>query len=148
MTKNKATLCLDRDGAIATVTINRPAQRNAINFAMWQELKRLAAEIEVDDQIRALIIRGAGGEAFSAGADIAEFEQCRNNSTQARVYSEAFDGAFDAIWDLGKPVIAMIQGFCVGGGLELACCADLRIALARFCWPPGCLDPSTLCVWV
>ena len=128
MTKNNATLYLDRDGAIATVTINRPAQRNAINFAMWQELKRLAADIETDDQIRVLIIRGAGGEAFSAGADIAEFENCRSNSTQARVYSEAFDGALDAIWDLGKPVIAMIQGFCVGGGLELACCADIRIA--------------------
>src|SRR5215471_14644825 len=121
-------LYLDRDGAVATITINRPAQRNAINYAMWLELKRLAGEVETDDAIRVLIIRGAGEEAFSAGADISEFETRRNDSSQARVYSEAFDGALDAIWDLGKPVIAMIQGFCVGGGLELACCADLRIA--------------------
>src|SRR5215467_3161327 len=128
MTKHNDSLYLDRDGAIATITINRPAQRNASSYSMWQELKRLAAEVEADEQIRVLIIRGAGGEAFSAGADIAEFEKYRNNSAQARIYSEAFDGGLDAIWDLGKPVIAMIQGFCVGGGLELACCSDLRIA--------------------
>jgi len=121
-------LFLDRDGAVATITINRPAQRNAINYWMWQEMKGLAGEIEADEGIRVLIIRGAGEEAFSAGADISEFETRRNDSKQAHVYSEAFDGALDAIWDLGKPVIAMIQGFCVGGGLELACCADLRIA--------------------
>ena len=128
MSDEKAKLYLERRGAIATITINRPAHRNAISYDMWLELKRLASQINIDDEIRVLIIRGAGGEAFSAGADIAEFEKCRNDSTQARAYSEAFDGALDAIWDLGKPVIAMIQGFCVGGGLELACCADLRIA--------------------
>src|SRR5215469_107488 len=109
MSKQNGELYLDRDGAVATITINRPAQRNAINYAMWLELKRLAGEVEADDGIRVLVIRGTGEEAFSAGADISEFETCRNDSKQARVYSEAFDGALDAIWDLGKPVIAMIQ---------------------------------------
>src|SRR5215469_12969201 len=128
MAEKMSNIYLERSGGVGTITINRPAQRNAISQDMWLELKRLAAVVDADDEIRVLIIRGAGGEAFSAGADIAEFDKCRNDSAQARVYSDAFDGALDAIWDLGKPVIAMIQGFCVGGGLELACCADLRIA--------------------
>jgi len=128
MFDEKAKLYVERRGRIATITINRPGQRNAISYDMWVELKRLAAAVDADDEIRVLAIRGAGGEAFSAGADIAEFDKCRNDSAQARVYSDAFDGALDAIWELNKPVIAMIQGFCVGGGLELACCADLRIA--------------------
>jgi enoyl-CoA hydratase len=121
-------LYIDRDGPIATITMNRPEHHNAINFAMWSELNGLVAEVTSDDEIRVLVIRGAGTAAFSAGADIAEFEKTRNDSAQARIYSEAFDGAMDALWALGKPVIAMIQGFCVGGGLELACCTDLRIA--------------------
>jgi enoyl-CoA hydratase/carnithine racemase len=128
MSDQEFNLCLDRRGSIATITINRPAQRNAISYDMWLELKRMAARVEADPDLRVLVIRGAGGEAFSAGADIAEFDKRRNDSTQARIYSDAFDGGLDAIWELGKPVIAMIQGFCVGGGLELACCADLRIA--------------------
>jgi enoyl-CoA hydratase/carnithine racemase len=128
MSEEKGNLYLDRRGPIATITINRPDQRNAISYNMWLELKRLASRVNDDADIRVLVIRGAGADAFSAGADITEFDKCRNNSAQARVYSDAFDGALDAIWDLGKPVIAMIQGFCVGGGLELACCADLRIA--------------------
>src|SRR5215470_8559738 len=128
MSDHELNLCLDSRGSIATITINRPAQRNAISHDMWLELRRLANQVDADPEIRVLVIRGAGGEAFSAGADIAEFDKCRNDSTQARIYSDAFDGALDAIWELGKPVIAMIHGFCVGGGLELACCADLRIA--------------------
>src|SRR5215471_14164497 len=128
MSNQEFNLCLDSRGSIATITINRPAQRNAISHDMWLELRRLANQVDADPDLRVLVIRGAGGEAFSAGADIAEFDKCRNDSTQARIYSDAFDGALDAIWELGKPVIAMIQGFCVGGGLELACCADLRIA--------------------
>lgn len=119
---------IEQTGSIATMVINRPSQRNAINYEMWREISRLAERIESDETVRVLIIRGAGDEAFSAGADIAEFETKRNNSAQARTYSQAFDGALDAIWAISKPVIAMIQGFCVGGGLELACAADIRIA--------------------
>ncbi|MGH9763926.1 MAG: enoyl-CoA hydratase-related protein [Blastocatellia bacterium] len=126
--ENKEHIFLERRGPVATIVVNRPLVRNAINYAMWRVIRRFAADVESDQSIRALILRGAGGEAFSAGADIGEFERCRNDSKQARVYSEAFDGALDAIWNLGKPVIAMIDGVCVGGGLELACCADIRIA--------------------
>jgi len=128
MAESQPKLYLKQRGPIATIMINRPEQRNAINSEMWLALKRLAAQISAHDETRVVIIRGAGEEAFSAGADIAEFDTLRNNSTQARAYSETFDGALDAVWELNKPVISMIRGFCVGGGLELACCTDLRIA--------------------
>jgi enoyl-CoA hydratase/carnithine racemase len=124
----ESTLYLERRGPVATIVINRPAQRNAISYAMWLEIGRLTREIAAADEVRAVVIRGAGEEAFSAGADISEFDRYRNNSAQARRYSEAFDGAMDAIWALDRPIISMIRGFCVGGGLELACCTDLRIA--------------------
>jgi enoyl-CoA hydratase len=128
MADRRRSAYLERRGPVATITINRPEHRNAINAEMWLEIKRLADEINQSDETRVVIIRGAGDEAFSAGADISEFERLRNNSTQGRAYSETFDGALDAVWDLNKPVISMIRGFCVGGGLELACCTDIRIA--------------------
>ncbi len=128
MTDPNKSVYLDQRGAIATITINRPEHRNAINAEMWLEIRRLAAEINQSEETRVVIIRGAGDEAFSAGADISEFDRIRNNSTQGRAYSETFDGALDAVWELSKPVISMIRGFCVGGGLELACCTDIRIA--------------------
>jgi len=128
MTEQQSRLYLEQQGPIATIVINRPGQRNAISYDMWLELKRLAGEIRASEEIRVVVIRGAGAEAFSAGADITEFDERRNNSSQARAYSEAFDGALDAVWELDKPTISMIRGFCVGGGLELACCTDLRIA--------------------
>ncbi len=128
MAQAQSKLYLEQRGPIAVIVINRPEQRNAINAEMWLELKRLAGEINAHDETRVVVIRGAGEEAFSAGADIAEFDALRNNSAQARVYSETFDGALDAVWELNQPVISMIRGFCVGGGLELACCTDLRLA--------------------
>ncbi len=128
MAEPQKSVYLERRGLIATIIINRPEQRNAINAEMWLELKRLAEEINELEETRVVVIRGAGEGAFSAGADIGEFDRLRNNSTQGRAYSETFDGALDAVWALNKPVISMIRGFCVGGGLELACCTDLRIA--------------------
>ncbi|HEY7676988.1 MAG TPA: enoyl-CoA hydratase-related protein [Candidatus Methylomirabilis sp.] len=119
---------VDRKGAVATVVFNRPAQRNAFNFAMYHEIHRLAGDLEADRSVRVVVFRGAGTEAFAAGADIAEFETHRSTSAQARRYAAAFEGAMDAVEALGKPTIAMIAGACVGGGLEFATCMDLRIA--------------------
>lgn len=113
---------------IATVILNRPEQRNAINSQMWAELRDLAPALDNDDSLRVIIFRGAGESAFSAGADIREFETVRHDSSSALNYSEKFDGAMDAVAAIGKPTISMIRGFCVGGGLELATCTDLRIA--------------------
>lgn len=121
-------ILIERDGPIATVILNRPQQRNAITFAMWLQLQERARALDADPDVRAVIFRGAGEAAFSAGADIAEFEAHRNNSTLAREYARAFDGALDAIAAIGKPTLSLIRGFCVGGGLELTTATDLRLA--------------------
>jgi enoyl-CoA hydratase/carnithine racemase len=121
-------ILLERQDQIATIILNRPERRNAINTAMWTRLIELARELDADDSVRVIILRGAGNTAFSAGADISEFETSRNNSTNAKKYAEKFDGALDAVASIGKPTLSMIRGFCVGGGLELASCTDIRIA--------------------
>jgi enoyl-CoA hydratase len=127
-------ILLEHDGPLARVILNRPERRNAINMAMWGQLAGLARELDADPHVRAVIFRGAGEAAFSAGADIAEFETQRSNPAQARAYAETFDGALDAIAAIGKPTLSVIRGFCVGGGLELATATDLRLAAsdARF----------------
>src|SRR5690349_7660976 len=96
---------------IATVILNRPEHRNAITTSMWAELMELAHTLDADDTVRVVVFRGAGDNAFSAGADIREFETVRNNSTNARKYAESFDGAQDAIAAMGKPTISLIRGF-------------------------------------
>jgi enoyl-CoA hydratase/carnithine racemase len=128
------TILLERGDGVATVTLNRPRQRNAINLAMWTRLTEIAHELDADPQVRVVIIRGAGESAFSAGADIAEFETVRGTARQAAQYAAMFDGALDAIAAIGKPTLSLIRGFCVGGGLELASATDLRLAAddARF----------------
>ncbi len=127
-------LLVERKGAIATVVLNRPAHRNAVTLAMWKRLAEISRELDADPGVRAVVFRGAGEAAFSAGADIAEFETCRNSSAAARGYAEAFEGALDAVAAIGPPTISLIRGFCVGGGLELAASTDLRVAAddARF----------------
>ena len=123
-------ILLAYDGPIATVTLNRPGQRNAINLAMWARLTEIALTLDADPQVRVIVLRGAGDNAFSAGADISEFETQRSNPTQAAAYARVFDGALDAVAAIGKPTLSLIRGFCVGGGLELASATDLRLAAA------------------
>ena len=120
-------ILLERRDGIAYVTFNRPEQRNAINYAGWLELQRLAAELGSDDSVRVVVFAGAGEKAFSAGADIVDFEEHRDNGAKARRYAEAFDGALTAIGELPKPTISRIHGFCVGGGCEFATTTDIRI---------------------
>lgn len=121
-------ILLDKRNGIATVIINRPAQRNAVTYAMWGRLTALVAELERDPEVRVVILRGAGTQAFSAGADIAEFEEQRKNSAMARTYHKAVEEALEAVAHFPRPTIAMVAGYCMGGGLELATAADLRIA--------------------
>ena len=121
-------ILLRREAAIATVTINRPAQRNAISFAMWGQLTELMRQLDSDRDIRCVVIAGAGEEAFSAGADISDFEQYRSDSERGRVYNRAVDGLLQTVAEMGTPVISMIGGFAAGGGCELAVATDLRIA--------------------
>ena len=117
------------DGAIATVTLHNPAKLNALTAAMWQALRRAMASLSADDDLRCVVLRGAGTEAFAAGADIAEFAQVRDNAEQGRAYHrEIVFGALDAVAQCRHPTLAMIHGACVGGGLEIACQCDLRIS--------------------
>ncbi len=116
-----------RDGAVAWIALNRPDKHNALTAAMWDRLATLMAELSADDSARCVVIAGAGGKAFSAGADIAEFESLRANSGQAKTYGRRMHRCLGAIAAGRHPVIASISGLCVGGGLELAAACDLRI---------------------
>ena len=121
-------LLVQRDGAVATVVLNRPEQRNAITLDMWQRLPGILRELDADPSVRAVIVTGAGDAAFSAGADIKEFEATRSTPDKAANYREQFEAACDTLAELGTPTIAVVRGYCIGGGFELALSADLRIA--------------------
>ena len=121
-------ILLRNESHVATVTINRPAQRNAISFAMWTELTALLRRLDADREVRCVVLTGAGGAAFSAGADISDFEEYRSDSVKGRVYNQAVDGLLETVAEIGTPVISMIRGFAAGGGCELAVATDLRIA--------------------
>lgn len=120
-------LKLERRGGIAEIVIDRPEKRNALSFEMWASLPNLIAEVEADDSVGLLIVRGRGG-TFSAGADISEFETRRSDPDSARAYAERVEAAQLALITIAKPSIAMIDGYCLGGGCELALACDLRFA--------------------
>jgi enoyl-CoA hydratase len=118
-----------RDGAIATVVLSNPGKLNALTVAMWRALARVVDELSADDALRCVVLRGAGSEAFAAGADIAEFATERDNADQGRRYHREYvHGVLKAVGECRHPTVAMIHGPCVGGGLEIACACDLRIA--------------------
>jgi len=120
---------VERNGEIATVTLSNPGKLNAITVAMWRELKRVMGALSAEDALRCVVLRGAGSEAFAAGADIAEFAIERDNVAQGKRYHREYvHGALKAVGDCRHPTIAMIHGPCAGGGLEIACMCDLRIA--------------------
>ena len=127
-------ILVERDGPIATVILNNPERRNALNRQAWADLADCMAELSADLSLRCVIVRGAGNKAFAAGADIAEFETERSNSEQAAAYGADTARALDELIHCPHPTIAMIEGACTGGGLEIACCCDLRICneSARF----------------
>jgi enoyl-CoA hydratase len=124
----------ERAGPIARVTLHQPARLNAINNAMWQRLGEVFEELDADLSLRCVVLAGAGDKAFSVGADISEFEANRSTVEKARLYAGRTQAAMTRIGACRHPVVAKIRGLCVGGGLELALTADLRIAgeSARF----------------
>jgi enoyl-CoA hydratase/carnithine racemase len=133
------TLLLGQDGTVATLTINRPERRNALTYAMFERIPSLVAEAAEIPGVRALVLRGAGGQAFSAGADIAEFERIRSTPDQAEGYDQVVSAAEDALESFPAPVIAAISGYCYGGGCNLALACDIRFAAAgaRFAITPA-----------
>jgi enoyl-CoA hydratase/carnithine racemase len=123
-----------RDGSIATVVLNNPEKMNAMSFDMWMRLGEIMRELEADETVRCIVLRGAGEQAFAAGADISEFEKVRTNSKVAKDYGTKIEGTMRAVKECRHPTVAMIHGVCVGGGLEIASQCDLRIcgASSRF----------------
>ncbi|MGE5475198.1 MAG: enoyl-CoA hydratase/isomerase family protein [Bacteroidales bacterium] len=117
-----------KDGPIATVMLNRPDRMNALNLPMWQGLAEAFEGLAADTAVRVVVLRGAGTKAFAPGADIDEFDTLRATPQQAKDYDKVMRRALDAVVNCPAPVVAMIHGPCVGGGLELACCCDLRIS--------------------
>ncbi|WP_230532464.1 enoyl-CoA hydratase [Microvirga roseola] len=115
-------------GPIATVAIDNPAKRNALDLEMWKALPPIMAALDGMTEVHVVVLRGAGQESFASGADIAEFETVRANAEGGRLYEAANEAAFFAVAHCSKPVIAMIRGFCLGGGFGLALSCDLRIA--------------------
>jgi enoyl-CoA hydratase len=120
-------LRLERDGGLAVLVLDNPARLNALTSAMWAAVPRLVAQADADPAVRVIVLRGAGGKAFSAGADISEFDSARTGDA-AKAYDALNHAAFEALLGASKPTIAMIEGFCLGGGLGIAACCDLRIA--------------------
>ena len=125
---------VERDGDIATVVLNRPAKLNALTRPMWRMLGDAFESLSADDSVRCIVVRGAGERAFSPGNDISEFETQRSDKAQAIDYGRDMHRTAQAIADCRHPVVARIHGICVGGGLEIAALADLRIcgASSRF----------------
>ena len=116
-----------QEDGLLWVIFDNEARMNALDKAMWAALPELVAEAERSSSVRVVVFRGAGTRAFSAGADISEFEQERTGAS-AKEYDALNQAAFEAVRHCGKPTIAMISGFCLGGGLELALCCDMRLA--------------------
>ena len=118
---------VQRDGSVATVVLNRPESLNALSESSWRELGSRMRELSLESDLRCVILRGAGGKAFGAGADITEFPQVRADAALGRVYGELIHSTMQAIGECIHPTVAMIHGACVGGGLEVALMCDLRI---------------------
>lgn len=122
-----AEVVVEVDRPIATVRLDGPERHNVLDSDGWKTLTRVFEELSENDEVRAVAVRGTGGRAFSAGSDIAAFEEQRSTPRDVRAYSLVIAEALDAIHLCRHPTVAVIEGLCVGGGLEIAACCDLRV---------------------
>jgi enoyl-CoA hydratase/carnithine racemase len=127
----------EKRGAAGWIVFDQPAKLNAISDAMWRAIPEAMARFDADAEVRCVAFRGAGAEAFAAGADISEFEKIRSEQAAVGEYDGLLDRVLHSIQDSRKPSLAMIYGFCMGGGLEVALACDLRYggASAQFAIP-------------
>lgn len=133
-----------KQGGVGWLTFNQPEKRNALSLAMWDAIAMTAEDFAADPAVRVVVMKGAGGKAFVSGADISEFEKVRNDAAAEDEYNRRTSTAGEKLAALEKPLIAMIQGFCIGGGMGMALRADLRVASAdsRFGIPAARLGVS------
>ena len=123
-------LLVETDGAVGWITFNNPAKHNALSVAMWRALPEALDRLEADPAIRVIVLKGAGERAFISGADISEFATMRASEEAVAAYDELAEGATQRLRGADRPTIAMIRGYCMGGGLGLAIACDMRIASA------------------
>ena len=128
MKLNTDKMIAEKDGSIGWMIFNNPERRNAMSLEMWEAVGTILTDFENDESIRVVAMKGAGDKAFVSGADISQFEEKRASAAAAEEYSRVSDGARAKLGTLQKPLIAMIRGFCMGGGLGVAMKADIRIA--------------------
>ncbi len=142
-------LRLTSEGPVAWIVASNPERMNAFTAGMWAKMPAQVRAAEADPAVRVIVLRGEGTRAFSAGADISEFETARTGASAAD-YDRLNQEAFSALLTAEKPVIAMIHGFCLGGGLGIAACADLRLAdpKAQFAIPAARLGLGYNPRWV
>ncbi|MBI1182355.1 MAG: enoyl-CoA hydratase [Alphaproteobacteria bacterium] len=134
-----APLTLERDGELAWLVIDRPDKHNALSKAMWEAIPALAAEAEADPAVKVLLVKGATEKAFSAGADISEFEALNSDRALRDANRAAITEGLRALTRVSKPTIAMVRGICMGGGCAIALTCDVRFASpeSRFGIPPA-----------
>jgi enoyl-CoA hydratase len=131
-----AKLLAHKEAGVGVVTFNNPQRHNAVSLEMWEATTRALAEFAADAEVRVVVLTGAGGKAFVSGADISKFGSERASREATRAYDRTTAAAFNSIYEFPKPTIAMIKGYCIGGGVGLATCCDLRF----------CSDNSTFAV--
>ena len=126
-----------KDGSVGTVTFNNPERHNAMSLEMWEALVRHLEDFAKDKDVRVLVLTGAGGKAFVSGADISKFEDERSSKEGIARYNAAVERGYSAVHAFPKPTIAMVRGYCIGGGMGIASCCDIRICSpgARFAVP-------------
>ena len=126
-----------KDAGVGTIIFNNPERHNAVSLQMWEATKRVLDRFAADEEVRVVVLTGAGGKAFVSGADISKFASERATLEAARAYNAKTDAVFTGIYEFPKPTIAMIRGYCLGGGVGLASCCDLRICSddAKFAVP-------------
>ena len=116
-----------KEGKVGYLTFNNPERHNAVSLEMWEAAEGFLEDFKTDDNIRVVVVTGAGGKAFVSGADISRFEKERSTKEAIDRYNIVVDRAYTAFTDFPKPTIAMIRGYCIGGGVGLALCCDMRI---------------------
>jgi len=128
MELNTDKMIAEKEGYIGWLTFNNPERRNAVSLEMWEALGVILTDFQHDDDVRVVVVKGAGDKAFVSGADISEFEKKRNSAASKEAYEEKSALGRAKLYGLDKPLIAMIQGFCIGGGMAIALGADVRFA--------------------